>query len=435
MNNKTRFFVMNFLVTLILVTLFEYEYLYISSYIIFNFIVFLPKQIFHPNFILTAFYFLYLILPSTLYLVLEVSQYSYILPWGKVVFWDSFEKITYYQLLFTYTTLFICFHNFCLNQNKTFNIKHLHFKNNTFFLGIGVLVLSIYFFKVTGGVNSWFTNFSETFVSKRAGHGLTNIFLMVFGNIYVFLLGLFFYLKKEKKYLIVAFFFIFIIGFLQGAKSRYIFLLINFFSPFLFGLKINLKKIFFLGLSFFGLLYVTTLVRTGGFYAGAFFIEYMISYFDAFQLHDLVVKSKDLAFFETQYQAFVKPLQILGLLSEDYNFDLSVMLTKEFYPDLWYNSNGTKQWPLETDLYLNYYGILFSWVVLIPYAYIISTLYNKVIKGNFFLILIFLLEFLRIFSTLRGTIIPYNLSLTLITYMIIYLSMKYYLKKSNETLL
>lgn len=435
MNNKSLFFTLSILTTLILITLFEYEYLFISTFIISNFIVFLPKQFLHPNIILTGFYFLYLILPSTLFFLFEIYSYEYILPWGKVVFWDSFEKITYYQLLSTYTILFICFNNFCLNQNKTIIIKSLQFKKNVLYLGLGVLILSIYFFNATGGVNSWFVNYGETFISKRAGHGLANTFLMIFGNIYVFFLGLLFYLKRKKRYFILAIFFILIIGFLQGAKSRYIFLIINFSAPFLLGLKINLKKTFFTTILFFVLLYITTLIRTNGFYAGAFFVEYMIGYFDAFQLHDYVVKSMDFGFFETQHQIFIKPLQELGLIAENNDFDLSVMLTKEFYPDQWYNYSATKQWPLETELYLNYYGLMFSWIVLIPYAFLVSILFNKVIKGNYLLILIYLLEFLRIFTTLRSTIIPYNFTIIILSYIIIYFTMKYYLKKSNEILL
>lgn len=423
-------YVLNICVVLTNILLFEYEYISLSLYIIFTFLLFKPVQFFHPNTVLTGFYFLYLILPSTIYFFYDLFNYRYIAPWGQVVYWDSFEKLTYIQIFTTFTILYTCFYKFCTTRKFSININNFKISKNVYVLALLTIVTCIYFFYVTGGPSAWFNDYSFTFTTRRAGHGLSNTLLMLLGNVFISILGFKYYQTSSKSILIYAFIYIIIIGYLQGAKSRYIFLIMNFMTVYLLNMKFNIKILSIATSFFFVLLYLTTLIRTNGFYTGLFFIEYLISYFDAFQLHDNVTKDYSMALFQTQHQIFVKPLQILGILDKSIDFDLSVMLTKEYYPDQWIKSNATKQWPLETDLYFNYYGFILSWVVLIPYACLVSYIYNEVIRGNIYILLIYLLEYMRIFTTLRSTIIPYNFTLIIIVYIIIYILNKKLLKKN-----
>ena len=61
----------------------------------------------------------------------------------------------------------------------------------------------------------------------------------------------------------------------------------------------------------------------------------LIGYFNAFQLHDWVVTARDPGLFETVDKVIVKPLQILGFIAPTEDFNISVMLTKEYFPEHW----------------------------------------------------------------------------------------------------
>ena len=213
-----------------------------------------------------------------------------------------------------------------------------------------------------------------------------------------------------------------VLSYIGGVKSRFIFLLIIFFSPMFMTVHLRLRELFGVTALFFVLLYVGTLVRTEGFYASApFFLEMLVGYFNSFQLHDWVISSREPELFGTVWQVFVKPLQVLGLASPDASFDISVMLTKEFFPEQWELEHATQQWPLDTELYLNYYGIWLSWLPLLVYAAALGWLYrNAVLRSNLWLMPIFMMEFQRIFSTLRGTLIPWETPIYAAQYLLIY---------------
>jgi hypothetical protein len=376
----------------------------------------------HPNIVLTGFYFLYLILPSFLQLILTLNQYTYVLPWGQVVFWDSFEKFTFYQMLSTFVVLFFSFLFFTGNSKQS--IDFINYEITRYKLLLISILLSFflfYYLNVTGGISEYINSYGQTYLTMREGHGLASTIIMYLGNFVVFVYGLTYFSTKKLRYFIIGFAFIIAISFLQGIKSRFIFLLIVFFVPNMLLIKLNVKKLLYFVIGFLVLLYLGTHFRTEGFYSTyEAFLEYMIDYFNSFQLHDDLIRSKNMGLLTTQWQIFVKPLQILGLINDQIDFDLNVMLTKEFFPDQWEKSHATQQWPLDTELYLNYYGPYLSWVVLIPYAFFVSSIYKKVIKGHIGFILIFLMEFLRIFSTLRGTIIPYDFTLIIFSYFGVY---------------
>jgi hypothetical protein len=152
----------------------------------------------------------------------------------------------------------------------------------------------------------------------------------------------------------------------------------------------------------------------------------LMGYFNVYQLHDYVVTSREAGLFQTLLFLFVKPLQILGQMDLNANFDISVMLTKEFYPEQWEREHATQQWPLDTELYLNYYGPFLSWLPLVAYAWLVSWLYRAaILRRNAVLIPIFVMEFQRIFSTMRGTLVPWETPIYLGQYLLIYVVCSY----------
>ena len=401
---------------------------WLSLIIVCTYLTFRPKRVLHPNNMVFAFYGLYVVLSSTLNLVLDLIDWNYVLPWGQQVFWDEMSKYLLFQVEFTFLVVFFGLHVFCGKGGSLPTLARGSYAvNQPLLKGLYVLVavLVLLFMQSTAGIQAWITDYSFTYLTKREGHGALNLLIIALGNVAVFLLGLQAYQSQRKARVVTAaLLLMMLLSFIGGVKSRFIFLLIVFMSPLFLNVTLRLKVLLSLVLAFFVLLYLGTLVRTEGFYATApFFIEMLIGYFNAFQLHDWIVTSRDPALFQTVGQVLAKPMQLVGLVSAnaDADFDISVMLTKEYFPEQWEDRHATQQWPLDTELYLNYYGPLFSWLPLLIYAGIIGWLYRaSVLKKNLWMLPIFVMEFQRIFSTLRGTLLPWALPVFIIQYALIY---------------
>ncbi|WP_198319728.1 hypothetical protein [Aliarcobacter butzleri] len=213
-------------------------------------------------------------------------------------------------------------------------------------------------------------------------------------------------------------------------KSRLPFLLILFYFPYMQNIIITNRKIVFYGMFFVIFLYFTTLFRSQGFYSSfPAFLEYLIGYFNSFQLHEYIVESYSPDFLTTIHYGFNKLWQLLGFLGEDAKVDISIEFTKEYFPSMWYDYKATQQWPLLTELYLNFYGMAYGWIPLIIYTYILSQLYKLAIQqNNYYLTVIYLMEFLRLFTVLRGTLLPWALFVIVVEYITIYLIMRLAIK-------
>jgi hypothetical protein len=402
---------------------------YLSLIMAMTYLVFRPNRVLHPNNMIFAFYGLYVILSSTLNLILHLINWEYVLPWGQLIFWDRLSLYTLFQAEFTFLVLYFTFHRFSVSNEASIEAAPDRFEVNLPIVVVLYAVtvgLALTFIQVTAGLQAWVSEYSATYLSMREGHGLLNVITIVFGNLTVFLLGVqTFYGKKKLLSIIAALLLMVPLSFIGGVKSRFIFLLIMFLSPYFMLMRFNLKYLAIFTVSFFTLLYLGTLIRTEGFYASApYFLEMLIGYFNSFQLHDAVVTTRDPALFETVLQVFTKPLQTLGFIYDpDANFDISVMLTKEFFPDQWFQEHATQQWPLDTELYLNYYGFYLSWIPLMIYGYLISVLYRAaVLRRNMHLMPIFIMEFMRIFSTMRGTLIPWESFIYVVQYVVLYVN-------------
>ncbi len=429
MNKKDTLYFIFTIYIFFLIGFISYEPLVISLFIVITYIFYRPNNIFHPNNIVFAFSFLYIVLPCSIYYIYEIYNIEYVLPWGKLYEWDKLKKLTYYNMLYMFVIPYFVFNYFI--KNNCFELAYKYKINKNWIIGISivlVLLIFIYIYR-TGGISAWLFNYQYTYLVGREGNGVFNVLIILFGNILVFLLGLkISEFKFSIKKVIAVFFviiFILFISYLQGFKSRFIFLTLVFSFLFLIRLELTHKKIFILGILFFTLISLGNYLRSDGFYDSfSKIIEYMMTYFNVYPLHDMVIKVNDLDLGQTMHHIFVKPLVMIGLLPADSDFDLSVMLTKIYYPEQWYEMKATQQWPLATELHLNYYGMLFGWIPLVVYCYIISFLYKRVLQGRLEFALIYLIEMIRIFSTFRGVLLPWILPLDLIFYIIIYFMTK-----------
>ena len=406
----------------------------LSVVMVATFLIYRPQTILHPNIAIFAFYFLWFVLPSTLTLILDLTGWEYNLAWSHLGLWGTMSAYTLFQVQVTFLTLFLACHylgdpppaeqqNFLDTPDGVMTISN----TSVIVLSAATLAVGVVFMQLSGGWERWLTSYSITYLRGRQGLGALNLAFITLGNLTVFILGLRNYANRGGLVgLIPALIVILPLGFLGGFKSRLIFLVFLFALPYLLRVAPRIPQLVGLLVAFVVTLYLLTLVRTSGYYSSPqAFLEMMTGYFNSYPLHEQIVASRDPAFFQTVFQVFVKPLQVLGLVGADADFDISVMLTKEFFPDQWNLHSGTQQWPLETDLYLNYFGVPFQWVPLFVYALVLSWLFRSaVIRQNFAVMPIYALEFLRIISTLRGALIPWNTPIILVQYGFIFLAVR-----------
>ncbi len=416
----------------------EWGSAYLTAVVLLTYLTFRPREMLHPNNMLFAFYGLYVVLSSTLNLLLELIGWEYVLPWGQQVFWNEISKYVLFQAEFTFLVLFFAFRQFSGPGSRRQLVAQplvVSAVNTKAIYAVSVLnvLLVIWFLQSTAGIWAWITDYSYTYLAKREGHGALNIVNITLGNALVFVLGV--WAQRTDRRLLPILLAMLAIGsqsYMNGFKGRFIFLLLMFAAPWLMTVQVRLRTLVLLSATFFLLLYSATLVRTEGFYASApFFLEMLIGYFNTHQLHDLIVTSRPPDLFLTVGQIFVKPMQVFGLAGPDADFDISVMLTKEFFPEQWDLEKATQQWPLDTELYLNYLGFYFSWLPLVIYAFAIGRLFRSaVIMRNLWLMPVFMLEFNRIFSALRGTLIPWEVFFLIVQYPVIYLLTRWCLQLS-----
>lgn len=409
---------------------------YLSAIILLTYLAFMPRQLFHPNNMLFGFYSLYVVVSSSLNLVLDWIDWDYVLPGGQQVFWDDFSKYTLFQIEFTFLVLYFGFYFFTRHRaTAPRELTMVTVNTKAVWMLVGVnMVLVLWFLQSTAGIGAWINDYSATYLSKREGHGLLNIVTITVGNALAFIMGV--WTRNSPRKLLPVLLSIIALGlqaYMNGFKGRLIFLMLIFFAPWLTLVELRFKTLITATIAFFSLLYLSTLVRTEGYYAsGPFFLEMLINYFNAHQLHDWVVTSRDPGLLQTVGQIFTKPAQVLGLVGPDADFDISVMLTKEFFPDHWYLESATQQWPLETEAYLNYYGFYFSWIPLLLYSYIISWLFRAaVIRKNLWVLPLFVLEFNRIFAVMRGTLVPWEVFFMIAQYPAVYMLTRFCLPKAK----
>ena len=417
----------------------SFEPIIISTCILITYLLYKPNNFLHPNNLIFAFSSLYVVLPTFVYYYFEFYNIEYILPWGKLYEWDKFSKSTYFSMLFIFIVPFFSIKYFTRKVENINNcIEFSKYKINIFSIYIiaflSTLSLIIFIFK-TGGLHNWIYDYQYTYLVLREGNGLVNLITIFLLNILIFLIGVKLFQRKRTYFLlfcslIIIFIIILMFSYFQGFKSRFIILSIILFFPILINMKLSYRNIFLFIILFFTLVSLGNYLRSDGFYdSGEKLLEYSLTYLNVYPIHDMILKDFELNLFQTIHHIFVKPLVIIGLLPSDTEFDLSIMLTKIYFPNDW-AMKGTQQWPLMTELHLNYYGMLFGWIPLILYSYIISFIYNKMVLGKIELSLIYLLEMIRIFSTFRSVLLPWDLPFIIFVYILYFYVLKLILRKA-----
>lgn len=414
----------------------------LNLYIIVLFYLVRPPRILHPSTMIFAYYGLWVVVPSTLDFIFESIDWEWVLPVGRPFDWSSLSPTTLLQIQLSVTTLSVMTRlasrdpkakSLSQNSGTALRSQIRHIKP-ALPLVVLAFAIAVVFMQATGGFAAWIADYSTTFLTKRRGLGALNFILIGVGTLTCYVLGLKFHLQRAWPVLAQAVACILVLGFVGGFKSRVIILALTFALPSLIDKKAEPLRLIRYLLAFFVILYALTLVRSNGYYSGfSRYLEMILGYFNSYPLHDLIVNSRDPELLSTSHFILTKPGQALGIVGPDAEFEISVMLTKEYFPAQWYARSATQQWPIETEMYLNFLGPILQVFPLALYGMFLGKLYRHAILGsNPLLLPIYLLEFIRILTVLRGVLIPWQMPIFIIQYFGMYVALKWWISSTSR---
>lgn len=221
----------------------------------------------------------------------------------------------------------------------------------------------------SGGFATWIADPGEAFLN-RSGSGVFVILSHFSSEALAGLVGFLAYKSRRKTPVLLFIFWVLLTSPVHGSKLQIATLLIlvllpwvkdvPVFSPWSFLIGTVLSLVFFLGLYF----------RNSSWIDLGTLVPYALNYFTP--LENLAISLRDFRpdFLTTFFLPFVKFQTPFGLSEASLYFDMNHMLTDIYYPHAW-EIRATEQWPVETDLYLNFF-FLFGLPLVALYLVIIG---------------------------------------------------------------
>lgn len=205
----------------------------------------------------------------------------------------------------------------------------------------------------SGGLAYWLRAPGDAFLN-RGGTGVYVIAGQLSSLCLAALSGYYSYTLRRKLPLVLFIAWLLVTAPVHGSKYEISVLLLTAMIPWLrdtrlvslpsLSLLIALTAVFFAGLYFRNVSWIdqTTIV------------PYALNYFTA--LENLAISIRDFQpqFMMTFFLPFVKFMTPFGLSDPSMYFDMNHLLTDIYYPTAW-AIRATEQWPVETDLYLNFF--------------------------------------------------------------------------------
>ena len=272
----------------------------------------------------------------------------------------------------------------------------------TVFLYIVSTALIVMIVLASGGFAHWIEAPGDAFLNRQ-GSGV----YVVLSHFAIFclaaLVGYHAYTARRITPLIVFLAWLAITSPVHGSKGLISLFLILSLTPWLRNMKFmgsasvvfvaTLVFIFFFGLYLRNISWITPEEA----------IPYALNYFTT--LRNLIILIQDFQpdFLLTFFLPFNKFLTPLGLTDSSLYFDMNHMLTDKYFPTAW-EIRATEQWPVETDLYLNFY-FFFGLPLVFLYTYTVGLIYGRArVANNLGTWIVAMLLIVSIISHLRGSI-------------------------------
>lgn len=255
----------------------------------------------------------------------------------------------------------------------------------------------------SGGFARWIAAPGDAFLN-RAGSGVYVVLSHFTTFCLAGLVGYYAYASRRRTPMYVFILWLLVTSPVHGSKGLISLFLVLLFSPWLASLRlltgrsiifvVSLVSVFFLGLYFRNISWITASEA----------VPYALNYFTTLRNLRILVEDFSPDFMTTFWLPFNKFLTPFGLDNPNTYFDMNHYLTDIYFPTAW-KIRATEQWPVEADLYLNFYFILGLPLIYI-YTFCISHVYSMAhSKRNLGYLVVSMLLVISMISHLRGSII------------------------------
>lgn len=394
-------------------------YLFIYLFLfLFVFALFPPKYFISSNSIIHGYYFIFFIIAPM---------------YADIHFQDDFStfkyKIAYGMIFLTHVTAVFgasvgegVLKKIQNSGGEIDSLAGLRIKINILYaLSTSAVFLIIF---NSGGLSYWMESPGDAFLN-RAGSGLYVVASHFFTFILSALVGFYAYKKKSKLSLLIFVLWLLITSPVHGSKQLIAIFFLLAVLPWIRDLKffqiktifytVILLAIFALGLYFRNISWMTV----DG------FLPYALNYFTALRNLMILLEDFDPNFMQTFFLPFNKFLSPIGIKDLNIYYDMNHMLTDKYFPWAW-EIRATEQWPVEADLYLNFYFV-FGLPLIFVYTFIVGYIYGLArFRSNLGLWVVSFLMLLSITSHLRGSLYNHVDFYLYPMYFVIYLILRKY---------
>jgi hypothetical protein len=232
---------------------------------------------------------------------------------------------------------------------------------------------------VGGGLDKWISDPGDAFLT-RAGSGIY-VVLSHFSSMALATLSGYLAFRKRRMMPIVVFLaWVTVTSPVHGSKAQISFLTILLFLPWLRGLSIASMKSFVLYGSLIGIFFLGLYFRNLTWIETSTVIPYALNYFSALENLAMSVRDFSPQLLMTFFLPFVKFLTPFGVTDTSTYYDMNHLLTDIYFPTAW-EIRATEQWPVETDLYLNFFFVG-GLPLVAAYLFVIGAIYGRARKQN-----------------------------------------------------
>ncbi|CNB39347.1 Uncharacterised protein [Yersinia ruckeri] len=226
----------------------------------------------------------------------------------------------------------------------------------------------------SGGIDKWIHSPGDAFLN-RSGSGLYVVGSHFSSLALAALCGYYAFVTRQKKILYLFILWLLLTSPVHGSKFQIALLLITSLLPWLKDLRFYSKGSLMLGIVLLGVLFLGLYFRNISWMTWRDLVPYTLNYFDTLDNLALSLNEFSPGFNETFFMPFNKFLTPLG---NDYGvvfYDMSQWLTSIYDPSAW-KIRATIQFPVETDMYLNFYFYL-GIPVLAFFFFILARIYSS----------------------------------------------------------
>ncbi|EEL0593488.1 polymerase, partial [Salmonella enterica subsp. diarizonae] len=225
----------------------------------------------------------------------------------------------------------------------------------------------------SGGIDKWIHSPGDAFLN-RSGSGVYVVGSHFSSLALAALCGYHAFVTRQKKILCLFILWLLLTSPVHGSKFQISLLLIMSLLPWLKELRFYSRGTLILGIALLGILFLGLYFRNISWMTWHDLVPYTLNYFDTLDNLALSLKELSPGLNKTFFMPFNKLLTPFGNDGGIIFYDMSQWLTSIYDPDAW-KIRATIQFPVETDMYLNFYFYL-GIPILMSFFFFIARIYS-----------------------------------------------------------